>query len=444
VTTKMRRQHSESLLLVVLGVVAFLALGAAFFHSYDAHMNDFRALYYPTRCLLGHGDPYLPSDVERVYREHGGEKTDSMAENNPFAALEVYPPTVFPYVLPFALLPWRTAELAWLTINIGAFLLACFLLWHEAAEFAPDMAGLLLFLLLINGESLIVSGNVAAAAIGLSAVSVWCFWKDRFVVAGLLCLAAALALKPQDAGQVWLCLLLCGGVYRKRALQSLLVLLAVALPSLLWVWQASPHWMAEMRANIQAFSLPGGINDPGPSSRGGGIDGVISLQTVFSILHNNPRFYNLASYLACTPPLILWAVLCLRSRPSAEKLWIALAVIAPLSMLPVYHRQLDTAILLLCVPAAAMLWAKRDSIAKLTLLICVAGFLMNGFLPRVLLFTLIKHSHWRAGAQIAMQSFPIPGILLAMSLFFLWVFWKRFYRSAELPARATESNTLTV
>lgn len=420
----MTNSYRESLLLFLIGAFAFLGLGVAFCLADPGHMDDFRAVYYPTRCLMSHRDPYSRSEVQKVYVEQGGERADPRAENNQIASQSPYPPTVFPFILPFAALPWRIAQLAWSTINIGSFLLACFVLWHAAARFAPDIAGFLFFLLLLNGQSLIVAGNVAALVVGFCAISIWCFLRERFVPAGIICLTVALALKPQDAGQIWLCLLLCGGIYRKRAMQVFWLFLVFCLPAVLWVWGVSPHWIQEWHANILAFSGRGGINDPGPGTRGGGIDMLISLQTIFSTLWDNPRFYNAASYLASAPLLIAWAVACLRSRPSPEKLWMCLAIIAPLSMLPVYHRELDATLMLICVPACAMLWARRDRIAKFTLAISAAGFLVIGFLPWLVLFHFIQRSHLHNGIKRAIETLPTPSILLTMSLFFLWVFWK--------------------
>jgi hypothetical protein len=88
--------------------------------------------------------------------------------------------------------------------------------------------------------------------VSLSAVAVWCFLRERFVLAGILCLAVALAVKPQDSGLVWLYFLRAGGVYRKRALQTLLATAVLSLPGVLWVWHASPHWFAEWQSNVAA------------------------------------------------------------------------------------------------------------------------------------------------------------------------------------------------
>ncbi len=49
----------------------------------------------------------------------------------------------------------------------------------------------------------------------------------RCVWVGILCLAVSLAIKPHDGGLVWLYFILAGGAFRKRALQSLVVTLAL-------------------------------------------------------------------------------------------------------------------------------------------------------------------------------------------------------------------------
>ena len=97
--------------------------------------------------------------------------------------------------------------------------------------------------------------------------------------AGILCLAVSLAIKPHDAGLVWLYFLLAGGVYRKRALQTLLITVVLGLSAFLWVSHVAPHWMRDWRSNLAAISAHGGLNEPGPASVTGRTAGmVIDLQ----------------------------------------------------------------------------------------------------------------------------------------------------------------------
>ena len=147
-----------------------------------------------------------------------------------------------------------------------------------------------------------------------------------------------------------------GVANRKRALRTLLLTAVLALPFILWVSAVSPHWVHEMSANLSAHSATGDDSDPGPRGVIAWTHGaqLINLQTVLSVFHDDPRFYNPGSYLVCGLLLILWVVAVLRSRPTPENAWLALASVAALTMLPTYHRQQDTRLLILIIPAFSL------------------------------------------------------------------------------------------
>jgi hypothetical protein len=324
-----------------------------------------------------------------------------------------------------------------MTLTATSLIFASFLMWNLGANYAPIVSGALVGFLLANSEMLMITGNMAGIAISLCLVAVWCFVRERFVAAGVLCLAISLAVKPHDTGLVWLYFLLAGGTYRKRALQTLLVTVVLSLPAVLWVWQVSPHWIAELQSNLSFYSAHGGINDPGLNSSGGhGLGMLVSLQTIISPFWDNPRIYNPASYVICGMLLVVWAFITLRSKPSRRNVWLALAAIAALSMLPLYHRQQDTKLLLLAVPACAMLWAEGGVIGRLALLVTSAGLVFTADLPWALLLGLINSRHLPTTGLsgqmlIAVQVFPVPLTLLAVGIFYLWVYARR--GSAQLP-----------
>jgi hypothetical protein len=326
------------------------------------------------------------------------------------------------------MLPWGLAAILWMTLTAGSFVLASLLIWNLGADHAPIVSGILVGFLLANSELLAITGNAAGIAISFCLIAVWCFLRERFVAGGILCLAISLALKPQDTALVWLFFLLAGGVYRKRALQTLLVLLFLCLPAVLWVWHIAPHWIQELHSNILAFSVHGNTNDPRPTSSGAhGLGMIVSLQSVIAAFWDNPRVYNTASYLICAPLLIAWGWVALRTRPSARRTWLALAAIAALTMLPVYHRQQDTRLLLLTVPACAMLWAEGGRIGRLALAVTAAGLVLTGDIPWAIFLSVIPKLHLPATALtgkmlIAAQVFPVPLILLVVGAFYLWVY----------------------
>jgi hypothetical protein len=248
---------------------------------------------------------------------------------------------------------------------------------------------------------------------------------------GILCLAVSLALKPQDTSLVWIFLLLAGGVYRKRALQTLIVAIVLSLPAVLWVWHVAPNWMQEWHSNVLAYSSLGGVNDPSLAAlRAQGLKGMISLRAVLNAISDNPLIYNLARYLVCGALLLVWAVRTLRSRVSQRGTWLALASIAALSMLLAGHHLYDTKLLMITVPACAMLWAEGGLVRWLALLVNTAGFMLTGNLLWAIVGGLVNSTHLSATSQSAkilvdVQVFSIPLILLLMGIFYLWLYLRR-------------------
>jgi hypothetical protein len=352
--------------------------------------------------------------------------------------LYVNVPTSFIVVTPFALLPWGPAHLLWLALTAGVFILAALLMWNLGESYAPDVSTFLIFILLANSESIFVAGNTAGIAVGLCVVAVWCFLRERFVPAGILCLALSLAIKPHDAGLVWLYFLLAGGVNRKHALQTLFITAVLGLAAFLWLSHVAPHWIVDWQSNLATISVPGGINEPGPS----GLTGrsafmVIDLQAAISIFRDDPRIYNPASYLFCGVLLLLWAARTLRSSFSPARAWIALAGIVPLTMLLTYHRPWDAKLLMLTIPACAMLWAEDGRIAWMALLVNSAGLLLTGDIPLAILNSVTNQMHLgTAGIFAQMLTVvlirPASLVLLGMSIFYLWIYLQR-----EFPREKT-------
>ncbi|MFZ1012992.1 MAG: hypothetical protein WAN28_06575, partial [Terracidiphilus sp.] len=277
----------------------------------------------------------------------------------------------------------------------------------------------------LNAETSIIWGNAAGLAVSLCIIAVWCFLRERYVPVGIVCLAVSLALKPHDSGLVWLFFLLAGRVHRRRAGQTLAVLAALTLPFALWIWRLAPHWIGEMNANYAALFARGAIDDPGPAAglvRGACL--ITSLQTVFSVIWDDPRFYNLASYAVCLLPVGVWIRLSIRTRGRLEPISMLLAAAAALSQLPTYHRIYDTKLVILAVPACALLWAKGGRMARLALLVTLAGLILTADLPWAAFLAFISWLHpavtgWPATVQVIAKAFPVPLVLLCMGVFYL-------------------------
>jgi hypothetical protein len=157
---------------------------------------------------------------------------------------------------------------------------------------------------------------------------------------------------------------------------------------------------------------------------------VIDLQSVVAVFRDDPRIYNSVSYLVCGALLLAVAVRTLRLRFSQRKTWLALAAIAPLTMLVTYHRPFDAKLLLLAVPACAMLWAEGGRIGRLALLVTTAGIVATADLPLISFLALTRNlrisTDGLSGQMLTVAlARPIPLILLMMGLFYLWIYLQR-------------------
>jgi hypothetical protein len=392
---------------------------------------DFRAVYYGTRCLLEHHNPYNVSELESVYRADGGERPGEKLSEHQAVVLYVNVPTAFIFVAPFAMLPWGVSHWLWFACIAGIYLLAVLLIWSVGARYSSDVSFLLTLVLLFNSLSFFVAGNTAGIVVGLCVVAVWCFLEERFVLAGVLCLALSLAIKPHDTGFVWLYFVLAGGVNRKRALQSLLITTVMGLSACLWLSHVAPHWIADWQSNLATISAPGGINEPGPSSlTGRSASTVVDLQAAISIFRDDPRFYNPASYLVCGALLLLWSARAYWTRFSQPKAWLALASVSALTMLVTYHRPWDAKLIMLAIPACAMIWAKGGPARWPALLVTAAGVIFTGDYTLAILSMISDNLHINTTGIFGkiltvMLIRPASLALLVMGVFYLWLFLRR-------------------
>jgi hypothetical protein len=99
-------------------------------------------------------------------------------------------------------------------------------------------------------------------------------------------------------------------------------------------------------------------------------------------------------------------------------------------MLVTYHRPYDAKLLLLTVPACAMLWAKGGAIGRIALVVTTAGIVLTADIPLAILVILTKNlpiSTVGLSRQIMTVVLMRPAtlILLVMGIFYLWVYLRR-------------------
>jgi Glycosyltransferase family 87 len=424
----MSKARLDGLYLMLIGCAVFLGIGLVLESASPKAMADFKTPYYAARCLLQHGDPYAQSQVLTLYYVEKGPYPGEIWKDTLNETRFVYQPTLFLFTLPLATLSIGPAHLIWLTITLSFVVLASFLAWDLAADYAPVISAALIAFVLSNSELLVVFGNPAGLAIGLSIVAVWCFYRNRFWLAGTLCMAFGLLIKPHDVGPVWLYFFLAGGLYRKRALQSLAFTVTLGLPAVFYVTHLSPHWISELRYLLSVAGQHGGINDPGPASSGEhGLVMLTNLQTALSIVYDNPHFYNPVTYLVCVPLFVVWLVRTVRSRISPMQTWLALAIITPFELVAMYHRQYDALILLLAIPAFAMLSSQPGLRSRHAVIVTAAALVVTGNIFWTIFYGIIgklqapvsplsEYLIWAANA------IPIPIVLLVTVVFYLRIY----------------------
>lgn len=426
----MTKAKADGVLLLILGSLVFVLLGSVLESASPATMGDFKVMYFPARCLLEHGDPYKAADVLRIYRSGEG-RFDESSGGRLMVPRSVYLPSAFSFTVPFALAPYRVAHIGWMLASFAILILSAFLVWDLASDYATLLSAALAAFVIGNCEIIVTNGNVAGICVGLCVIAVWCFLKNRFVAIGVISLAVSLSLKPHDAGFVWLYFALVGGRFRKCALATLAATIALALAPVLWISHVSPDWVEELRSNMLAYSAPGDFNDQGPTSiRANKPSMIIDLQTAIALVDDNPKIYNSTSYLVCGALVVGWCLTSFGVQPSREITALALATIAPLTMLPVYHRECDAKLLLLTIPACAMLWSKRGKIGRIAMGFTFAGLLVTADLLWAIDVYILSHLHkpgngFSGQLLVASQVLFAPMILLAESFFFLWVYVRR-------------------
>ena len=406
------------------------------------NMLDFSEIYYGSRCVFQHEDPYEENTVLQEYKAEGGRlPTAPLAREyaSTIIAISVNLPTALILLMPFALFPWVVAQNLWMILTAALITLASFVLWNLGAKSAPAIWVCLAGFLLANCEQLLMSGNMAGVAVSLCTIAVWCFLSDYCGQAGVLLLAISMVLKPHDTGFFWLYLLISGGPLRRRALQTLAVTVTLGLITVIWIEPVSPHWRYELQRNLAIASARGGTSDPGPSGVSSRTIGpIIDLQSVLSVFKDDPRFYNPASYLIVGPLILAWAFVVIRRRYTPEQAPFALAAISVLTLLPVYHRPYDAKLLMLTIPACAILWTERGVRRWIALALTSAGILVTSDVPIALQLELTRNLSFSTSSLVGkvmtvLLLRPAPLVLLALGCFYLWA----YIRHTSWPSGAT-------
>lgn len=425
-----------SLLIVLLGCFLFAVRG------YRDQLTtlqsfDFKPVYSGARCLLDGCDPYDSPTLQREFLAHGGDPTDV----RPFRRFNAnYPPSALALAVPFALLPFGPAHLLWLAFSAllfstAALLVAdlCIKLFIEfggAADGSSFALTVLLASFVASSTMLLMLAQPAGVALGLLGIAVWCLLRGRYPAFAVLAFALSLTLKPHLGALVWLFFFLArspvpgpatstvpSGLYRRRAFQIAAATLLLSLPGILWasIRPASAHWPSELRRNLAGIAARGNASDPGPANDEA--HDITNLQAAFSVLKDEPHFYNTTALAIFSALFLLWALPVARTRPAPYRDLLALAAASSLTLLPLYHRQYDTRLLLLTFPSVGLLLASRHPLRWAALALTAVGTVVTSHSFPHLLQRLYPHPTGTLLTLVCFRAMPL--FLLLLTCFYL-------------------------
>ena len=427
----------DSLYIMLLGAIIFVLFGTVLMMGNRVPALDFRTAYYCGACLLQpRCDPYNSREIEALYSQKV-ERFPVPERSRPVITHNIYLPSVDVFVVPLAMIPFGMGQALWIFSITSSFVIACLLMWRASIDRIPVLGSMLLGFCLANSASLLYFGNPAGFVVPLCVIGAWCFVEDRYQWLGIACFAVSLAFKPHDSGLVWLYFLLAGRGFRKKALLTFALVLAFTLPAVLWATHLSPNWLQEIGEHLRLFSQKGGMNDPSAEH---GTLVLTNLQTITSAFLSDPESYDRAAYMILAPLVLWWAWASLKARPTKQNAWMALAAAACFSMLPMYHRQYDSKLIVLAIPALALVWRERTALRWIAAAVTTLAIVLNGDIPWIIFEGVMKATglQSRIGTSFwlkAVWDFPVPLSLLAMGTFYLWMLWRK--TAAEALATPT-------
>lgn len=399
---------------------------------------DYKAVYIGARCLLQHCDPYNRDQLLQTYFDEGGVQLpppSSGHENYYLVAEQLYPPSAEVFFAPFALFNWPVSYSLWVGVTFVLLTTCAFLIWTVASGYSPDPPFYLTAIILANSGIILAGANPAGVAVSLCIIGTWCLVENRLTVVGVFFLAGSMAIKPHDTLFIWGALLLAGGALRKKAIQSFAILAVVVVISSVWFFQVSPNWMLELQRNIVGYSTGGTRNDPA----GVTAQGMVNLQPLFALIHNEPRFYNFAAYAIWGVLFAVWVVVTLRARRAKKGIWLGIAAMACLTLLPVYHRHYDAKVLILTLPACAALWEEGGLTAWVALSLTSFGIFVTSDLPSAAMET-IAPPYPPTGNALSKLFFLLlgrpPGLVICcLAAFYVWAYAR--HASSTAPDELT-------
>ena len=349
--------------------------------------NDFLAPYIQANAWTRGLDPYSPWTLLRLWPAGAAQFVflPKEVEDGSLIAKRgiptAYPITALVLIAPLSRLPWRVAYGLWLTINLALFVAMLYALIALTGVSYRSWEGVLLIastLALAPFHTGIVTANVALVVIELGVIAVWTA-RSRYDLLTATLLAISIGLKPQIGLCFFLYYLLrrrwnvVGITFALLALVAGLGLLRMQLSHTLWLSSYINNNRVLLQRGILANFTP--IN---PLRFG-----LTNLQVVLYPVAG----LGLANILAASLGLILltlWAVGMHRMRHHDNSDFLGISAIVVISLLPIYHRFYDAALLVLPLGWLFVSFRRSRTLAVLLILLMLPFLVPGGTILQTL------------------------------------------------------------
>jgi hypothetical protein len=340
---------------------------------------------------------------------------------------------------PIGALPWPAAKIAWLIVLLAAFAVTVWSLIMTAGFRLGEprtIAFIAACLALAPFHTGIAAENQTILVVGLCALGIWAASRDRDISAGLL-FGAACSLKPHIGSFLVLYYL----INRRWRLFATAIGLtaALALIAIGWMEISGVVWRADYLHNIKVLTAQNRIDDFTAENPIRFL--LINLQVPFYSFTQQARSANILAMSMGAVLICVWMYFVLRRGARGSEL-LALAAIAVIGLMPIYHRLYDAS--LLTIP---LCWCLTPPAGRLknvatAALILILPFAIPGpaILQQMAQHHRVPDSWTRAWWWDRVLMPHESWLLLALSLVLLYGLALELHNSNEDPQRSVTNS----
>jgi hypothetical protein len=313
---------------------------------------------------MDHGNPYEPTRLAMELKRAGAPLALIHEQNQHLSA---YPISIMPLVAALACLPWSDANLAWCLVSLVLFSASVWTIVQIFRTLPGKLRAASVCLLFSPAYVGLLNGNPSVLAISFTILALHFARLNRRWLSGIL-FGATLCVKPQIA----LCTLLAFLLWKRWSSMAtgLAILVIVSAYAGLWISSLGQQWdwWLSLKRNAESLALPGSLIDPRPSSPYS--SGFLNAQTLSYLLTDNTL---VAEALVLVLTVGMLAVYFWRRRGDRSRCpLIDSAFFAAITLEVAYHRYYDGQLLLLLLPALAVLGKVGRRRSAMALAICFA------------------------------------------------------------------------